>query len=240
MRFLREQLDDPGAADCGRCDNCGGLALDASISGATVADAEAVLERPGVVLDPRRMWPSAMASLGVDVRGKLGPSEVAEPGRAVARFTDLALGARVRASCAVDAPVPPDLIAASITVLAAWDWDQRPVAVAAIGSTTRPALVADFAAQLARIGRLTELGVVPHRGGTRGERSNSAHRLRTVWDAYAVPADLATQLGGELRGAPVLLVDDYADTGWTLAVVARLLRAAGAGAVYPFVLGQAG
>ena len=25
MRFLREQLDDPEAADCGRCDNCGGL-----------------------------------------------------------------------------------------------------------------------------------------------------------------------------------------------------------------------
>jgi ATP-dependent DNA helicase RecQ len=240
MRFLREQLDDPGAVDCGRCDNCGGLVLDAAISGATVADAEAVLERPGVVLDPRRMWPSAMPSLGVDVRGKLGPSEAAEPGRAVARFTDLALGARVRESCAVDAPVPADLIAASITVLAAWDWGSRPVAVVAIGSVTRPILVADFAAQLARIGRLSELGVVAHRGAARGERSNSAHRLRTVWDAYALPDDLVTQLGDELRGAPVLLVDDYADTGWTIAVVARLLRAAGAGAVYPFVLGQAG
>src|SRR3954465_8158600 len=30
MRFLRDQLDDPGAADCGRCDNCGGLGLDAT------------------------------------------------------------------------------------------------------------------------------------------------------------------------------------------------------------------
>ena len=29
MRFLREQLDDPEAADCGRCDNCGGLTLSA-------------------------------------------------------------------------------------------------------------------------------------------------------------------------------------------------------------------
>ena len=32
MRFLREQLDDPGAADCGRCDNCGGLALPGEVS----------------------------------------------------------------------------------------------------------------------------------------------------------------------------------------------------------------
>jgi ATP-dependent DNA helicase RecQ len=38
----------------------------------------------------------------------------------------------------------------------------------------------------------------------------------------------------------VLLVDDYTDTGWTFTVVARLLRAAGAGAVYPFALGVAG
>ena len=240
MRFLREQLDDPGAADCGRCDNCGGLTLDATVSTATVEAATAVLDRPGVVLEPRRMWPSAMPSLGIDVRGKLSAAESAEPGRAVVRFTDLSLGSRVRAACALDAPVPSDLIAAAVKVLAAWDWADRPVAVAAIGSVTRPALVADFATQLARIGRLTDLGLITHRGAARGERSNSAHRLRTVWDAYALPDGLTNALAGEQRGAPVLLVDDFADTGWTIAVVARLLRAAGAGAVYPFVLGQAG
>jgi ATP-dependent DNA helicase RecQ len=32
-------------------------------------------------------------------------------------------------------------------------------------------------------------------------------------------------------------VDDYTDSGWTLTVAARLLRQAGAAAVYPFVLG---
>jgi len=51
-----------------------------------------------------------------------------------------------------------------------------------------------------------------------------------------VPASL----GDALDGQPVLLVDDYTDTGWTFTVVARLLRAAGAGAVYPFALGVAG
>jgi len=35
----------------------------------------------------------------------------------------------------------------------------------------------------------------------------------------------------------VLLIDDRTDSGWTLTVAARLLRRAGAGAVYPFVLG---
>jgi ATP-dependent DNA helicase RecQ len=38
----------------------------------------------------------------------------------------------------------------------------------------------------------------------------------------------------------LLLIDDYTDSGWTLTVTSRLLRRAGAGAVYPFVLGLAG
>jgi ATP-dependent DNA helicase RecQ len=240
MRFLREQLDDDGATDCGRCDNCGGLTLDATIAANSVNTAETVLAQPGVLLDARRMWPTAMPSLGIDVRGKVGPDEAAEAGRAVARFTDLALGARVREAVSGDATVPADLIAASIKVLAGWDWEQRPVAVVAIGSLSRPTLVADFAAQLARIGRLADLGVVAHDGPSRGERSNSAHRLRTVWGTYELSSALASALAGEHSGAPVLLVDDFVDTGWTVAFVARLLRQAGAGAVYPFVLGQAG
>ena len=77
------------------------------------------------------------------------------------------------------------------------------------------------------------LGEVRHTGPVQTTRSNSAQRLRTLWDTFALP-DLA------LSGEPVLLVDDYTDTGWTLALVARLLRRAGAGAVYPLVLGIAG
>jgi ATP-dependent DNA helicase RecQ len=35
---------------------------------------------------------------------------------------------------------------------------------------------------------------------------------------------------------PVLLVDDVADSGWTMTVAARLLRREGATAVLPFAL----
>jgi ATP-dependent DNA helicase RecQ len=44
----------------------------------------------------------------------------------------------------------------------------------------------------------------------------------------------------ELGDAPVLLVDDFIDTGWTAAIVARELRRAGAAAVLPFALALAG
>ena len=71
MRFLREQLDDPGAEDCGRCDNCGGLALSTEISVAAVEEAQVRLARPGVVVEPRKMWPTGLASLGLQLKGRI-------------------------------------------------------------------------------------------------------------------------------------------------------------------------
>jgi ATP-dependent DNA helicase RecQ len=239
MRYLREQLDDPHAADCGRCDNCGGLTLAAGVSEQTVTAASATLHRPGVPFEPRRQWPTAMPGLGIDVRGKIGPDEAAEPGRALARFTDLGYGRRVRAVLAPDTPdgpLPDELFAAAIQVLAAWGWAERPEVVVHVGSVRRPLLVADVAARLGAIGRMPHLGEVPHAGPSSTGRSNSAMRLRDIWAGYAVPADITTALDARR----VLLVDDYTDTGWTLTVVTRLLREAGAGAVYPFVLGIAG
>ena len=239
MRYLREQLDDPDATDCGRCDNCGGLVLPADTSEATVTEAAAKLERPGVTIEPRRQWPTAMPGLGIQVKGKLSAGELAEPGRAIARFTDLGYGQRVRAvlaDTAPDGPVPAELISAAVQVLANWGWSDRPAAVVHVGSHRRPQLVADFAAQLGRIGRLPDLGAIEHRSQSAPARSNSAQRLLGVWDAYRVPPEMEH----ELTGRPVLLVDDYLDTGWTIAVIARQLRAAGASAVYPFVLGLTG
>ncbi len=238
LRFLREQLDDPQAADCGRCDNCGGLTLPVDTSAQAVSGAADRLERPGVPFDPRRMWPTAMPNLGIDIRGKIKPDEQAEAGRAIARFTDLGLGQRVRAVLAegaTDGPVPDELVQATVRVLAVWDWAQRPEAVVHVGSNRRPQLVADIAARIAEIGRLPDLGAVPHRGQSSTGRSNSALRLRDVWGAFELPPALAEQVAGHR----VLLVDDLTDSGWTLTVVGRLLRQAGASAVYPFVLGIA-
>jgi ATP-dependent DNA helicase RecQ len=239
LRFLREQLDDPAAADCGRCDNCGGLTLAAATSADTVAAAGERLARPGVPVEPRRMWPTAMPNLGIDVRGRIGADEQAQPGRAIARFTDLGLGQRVRAVLAegaADAPPPDDLVRAAVDVLRSWEWAERPAAVVHVGSHRRPRLVAGTAAALAEIGRLPDLGAVEHRGASADGRSNSALRLRDVWAAYQLPPGLAEQVAGR----PVLLVDDLTDSGWTLAVVARLLRLAGSTGVYPFVLAAVG
>ncbi|MCW2500700.1 MAG: recombinase RecQ, partial [Frankiales bacterium] len=227
MQFLREQLDDPTAAPCGRCDRCLGTPLPTAVSPAALDAARAALGRPGAVVEPRAMWPTGLT----EVKGKIPADERAAEGRALGRLSDLGWGSRLRALLAEpDQPVPDDVFAAVVQVLAGWGWEQRPTQVVALPSTSRPQLVGSLAARLAQVGRLAPLGTLELVRPTQGGRSNSAQRLRAVSGAFAVPEDWA------LDGAPVLLVDDRSDTGWTLTEGARVLRRAGAGPVLPLVL----
>src|SRR5580700_1201644 len=102
MEYLRRELDDPAAAPCGRCDNCTGRHWPQEVSQAAAAAAGDRLLRPGVEITPRRMWPTGMRELGVEVSGKIDPELSAEPGRAIGRLTDLGWGPRLRALLASD------------------------------------------------------------------------------------------------------------------------------------------
>ena len=62
--------------------------------------------------------------------------------------------------------------------------------------------------------------------------------VAAVWEQLTVGPELAQQLVS-LHG-PVLLVDDLIDSRWTMTVAARALRLAGAEAVLPLALAQAG
>ena len=48
--------------------------------------------------------------------------------------------------------------------------------------------------------------------------------------------DGAFEVEGDVPAGPALLLDDVIDSGWTLAVVAALLRQAGSGPVFPVAL----
>jgi ATP-dependent DNA helicase RecQ len=264
MEYLRRELDDPEAEPCGRCDNCTGQRWPSEVSAEAAAQAGGRLLRPGVEITPRRMWPTGMPGLGIDVSGKIGPGVSAGPGRALGRLTDLGWGPRLRALLAApdeasgpgrpdgppdgpdmtngrggDGEVPDDLVAAVVKVLAAWNWAQRPAGVVAVPSRSRPLLVASLAARIAEIGRLPHLGDLGYRPGSspdppRVRQYNSAQRLCAVWHELVVPEPLAAAVAG--LGGPVLLVDDLVESGWTLTVAAKLLREAGAPAVLPLTL----
>jgi ATP-dependent DNA helicase RecQ len=60
LRFLREQLDDGGAADCGRCDNCTGVRVGATVDAGSAVAAQQFLRGAAVVLEPRKQWPRGL------------------------------------------------------------------------------------------------------------------------------------------------------------------------------------
>jgi ATP-dependent DNA helicase RecQ len=232
MRFLRDQLDDPEATDCGRCDNCGGLALSAEVSTAALEEAGARLARPGVVVEPRKMWPTALANLGIELKGKI--AQGAAEGRAVARLTDLGHGQALRelfAAATPDGPVPVGLVRAVVEVLG--DWGPPVDGIVVVESQTRPTLTGDLAAGLSRYLHVPVVGrwaiVDPDVGPGQGA-ANSAQRVAAVGRRFALQVDQP------LEGQRVLLVDDRTDTGWTLTLAAHAVRRAGAAEVRPLVL----
>jgi ATP-dependent DNA helicase RecQ len=237
MAFLQESLDDPTTAPCGRCDGCAGPWFPTEVPEVALTTARGRLERAGVELEARAQWPSGMDRLGVPLKGRIPAEEAMDPGRAVARLTDLGWGQRLRAVLrSEDAPAPSELLRACVPILRDWGWAQRPVAVAMVPSRTRPLLVESVARGLAEMGHLEWLGALDLvDGGPVGEAGgNSAFRLAGVWGRIAVGESLRSA-AGRLDG-PVLLVDDVASSRWTITVAAQALRAAGAPAVLPFVL----
>jgi ATP-dependent DNA helicase RecQ len=239
MEYLQTSLDDDTAAPCGRCDSCAGAWYPADVLDAAAATASSSLDRVGVPLEPRAQWPTGADRVGVPAKGKIAVGDRMLEGRALARLTDLGWGGTLRAIFApnaVDGPASPALLAACVRVLGEWPWEERPSAVVSVPSRSRPRLIASVATGLADAGRLPYLGSLDLADGgpTGGPGGNSAHRLGGVWNGFAVSPAVSAALG-TLTG-PVLLVDDLADSRWTLTVAARLLRQAGAPGVLPFAL----
>ncbi len=231
MRFLREALDDPEAVDCGRCDNCGGLKVAADVSTASVTAAGERLSRPGVAVEPRKLWPTALANLGVDLKGKI--TEGADQGRVVARLTDLGLGQALRdlfRPGVADQEVPAAIVQGVIAALG--DWQPRPDGIVGFTSATRPLLVGSLVDGLSRYLQVPVLGgvvirnhdIAPGQGAT-----NSAQRVAAVNRRLALDAP-------DVSGKRVLLVDDIVVTGWSMTLAAHWLRQAGADAVLPLAL----
>ena len=114
-----------------------------------------------------------------------------------------------------------------------WRPEPAPAWVTCVPSMTHPDLVPDFAGRLASALGLELHEVVRKVAENQPQTAmrNSAQQVRNVWEAFEVP--------GAMPEGPVLLVDDLADSRWTLTVVARALLLEGSGPVHPFVLATA-
>ena len=256
MEYLRRQLDDDQAAPCGRCDNCTGARFTPEVSAEALDAARRALGRPGVEVEPRRMWPTGLEAVGVPLKGRIPAGEQAATGRALGRLSDIGWGNRLRplfAEGAADQPVAPDVVDAVVQVLSDWargpggwtsgaaDAPARPVGVVSVASQRHGVLVESLSTAIAEVGRMPLLGRVgyaPGAGAAALPRSNSAQRVRALHADFVLPEELVEAV--KAADGPVILVDDFCDSGWTLAVIARLLRRAGAAAVFPLVLAVQG
>jgi ATP-dependent DNA helicase RecQ len=93
-------------------------------------------------------------------------------------------------------------------------------------------LVPNFAGRLAaRLHlRLSDCLVKVRKNAPQKLMENSAQQLRNVSDVF--------QIRGNTPTGPILLVDDIADSRWTMTVLGDLLIEAGSGPVYPFTVAR--
>ena len=237
LQFLRRCLDDHDAQPCGRCDRCGGFQPSAEVPADHAELVDQELHRAGTDIEPRRLWPTAMPGLGVDLRGRIPAAEQALPGRAVGRLSGLGWGNDLRALFAANpapAEVPLAMRRALGEVIASWGLaaGERPELIVGIRSLRRAGLLGHLVTGLAAYTGLPVAAWFDLVGDARPDEGvvNSAQRLAIVWRRYQLSDPSA------VAGARVLLVDDQVVSGWTMTVTARALLLAGASGVLPLAL----
>lgn len=232
MRFLATELDDPYAASCGRCANCAGPVVANVIDRQLVTQAAEFLRRTRVVLDPRKLWPvEALPQFGF--KGKIA-GDAMEPGRALAIWGDGGWAELVRKGKYEHGRFGDELVAACASLIKEWNPSPRPTWVTCVPSRNHPELVPDFARRLAERLRLPFHAAIEKVRDNAPQKSmeNSVQQARNLDGAFRVDPR-------QVEPGVVLLIDDIADSRWTLTVAGALLRRAGCAAVFPLVLADA-
>ncbi|MEH6626573.1 MAG: RecQ family ATP-dependent DNA helicase [Motiliproteus sp.] len=235
MRFLAESLDDPLAEDCGKCANCDlSSTLNINLSRELIIKAADFLKYRYVKIKPRKLFggSGALASEAFSTY-RLPYKDArlqAEEGLALSRWKDGVWGDLVADGKAAD-HFSDDLIAPMVQMIQSMPIEQQPSWLTYVPSPRHPTLVKNFAHKLA-----AALGIgcsdavsVAQRKAPQKAMENSFRRSENLDGAFAVDPT-------QVNAAPVFLLDDAIDSGWTFTVVTALLKRANAGMVYPIAL----
>jgi len=233
MAFLRKALDDPDAAACGQCAVCRGApVIPAHINRELAVESGRFLRHAEMVIKPKKQVAKDAFTV-YQFSGNL-PSELrAEPGRVLARWGDAGYGQWVAEDKRAGRFRSELAQAAAEMIRERWQPTPAPQWVACAPSLKRPALVADFARALA-----AQLGL-PFVDAIAKARENEAQKMQQNRFHQCRNLDGVFEVRDNIPESPVLLVDDIVDSGWTLTVLAALLRRAGSGPVYPLALASA-
>ena len=226
MRRLRLELDDHGAAPCGRCMNCTGERLPAELAESEIEGAAYFLRHSDLMIEPRLQWPSQID----EPKGRIKPEHRNETGRVLSLYNDDGWGRAVAAAKDVGEEFPAELVDALAGMVGRWNPQPAPNWLTFVPSLTHPELVPKFARVVADALGLEIAPIVVKARPTAPQNSmeNSAKQVMNLWDAF--------ELRAKPSPGPVLLVDDTVDSRWTMTIVGYLLRSAGSGPVFPAAL----
>jgi len=247
MEFLSRSLDDPAPGPCGKCMNCTHQTDRQPIPVELIRGAVEFLRGDSVSIETRRQWPRAAitelqqampAAVGMTQQGRASvriPEDLrAENGRALCIYGDAGWGRIVVEGKYARRHFSDELVeAASRLIRDRWQPNPFPEWITSVSSNRHPSLVSDFAQRLAIELRIPFKQVIEKVRENEPQKlmENSAQQVRNLLGAFSIDRGILN--------TPVLLVDDVIDSGWTLTIIAALLRMNGSGPVFPFALARA-
>lgn len=230
MMCLANALDDEDPQPCGICASCvGEPIIQRAIPRFGAVEAARFLRHSEKALECKRQV-AAGAFVEYGFRGNFPENLRAATGRILSRWGDAGWG-QIVAEDKHSGHFRDELVdTVAEMVLMRWRPDPMPEWVTCVPSNNHPKLVPDYARRLA--GRLGSpfVPVVTKVRDNEPQKSqqNRFHQCRNLDGVFVVKDPVSK--------GPVLLVDDVVDSGWTMTVVAALLRRAGSGPVWPVAL----
>lgn len=230
MEYLRQALDDPEAEPCGKCANCVGKSLVQTLpERRSVIDAAKFLHHSEFALKPK-IQVAANAFPVYGFRGNLRAELRAQEGRVLSRWADAAWGGLVEEGKHAGRFRDELVDAMAQMIQQRWKPMPQPQWVTCVPSLKHPNLVPEFAKKLA-----VKLGL-PFVSVVSKIQDNDPQKLQNNRYHQCSNLDGVFSVGDNVPEGPVLLVDDVVDSGWTMTVLAALLRQQGSGEVYPVAL----
>ena len=230
MEFLTQALDDADLQSCGKCTSCLRRPIvELSITRESAIAAALFLRHSELALEcNKQVARDAFPEYGF--RGNLPDALRAETGRILSRWGDAGWGQLV-ADDKHRGYFRDELVNAVEEMLNdRWKPSPTPEWVTCVPSRNQPDLVPDYAKRLAAALGLSFEPIVAKIKDNDPQKlqQNRFHQCRNLDGAFAI--------GCPVPEGPVLLVDDVVDSGWTLTVIAALLRQSGSGPVWPLAL----
>ena len=163
------------------------------------------------------------------LRGNLPVTLQASPGKILSRWGDAGWGSLVEED-KQRGHFRRELIDAVAQMIQRWQPTPAPAWITCVPSLNHPTLVPDFAKDLAHKLKLPFVPAITK------VRANQPQKLQNNRHHQCRNLDGVFEIAAVIPSGPLFLVDDVVDSGWTMTVLAALLRRHGASNVYPLAL----